>query len=76
MPLLSPTTGRLTSRPYAETTATNHPSYPIGPACHHYSVKGVPSRLVYYADEGHWIETRDNALHWWDEVLGWLDRWT
>jgi dipeptidyl aminopeptidase/acylaminoacyl peptidase len=37
--------------------------------------KGVPSRLVYYRDEGHWIEKRPNALHWWGEFLGWLDRW-
>jgi dipeptidyl aminopeptidase/acylaminoacyl peptidase len=37
--------------------------------------KGVPTRLVYYADEGHWIEKRGNALHWWSEFLAWLDRW-
>jgi dipeptidyl aminopeptidase/acylaminoacyl peptidase len=37
--------------------------------------KGIPARLVYYADEGHWIEKRDNAIHWWGEFLGWLDRW-
>jgi dipeptidyl aminopeptidase/acylaminoacyl peptidase len=37
--------------------------------------KGVPSRLVYYRDEGHWIEKQPNALHWWGEFLGWLDRW-
>lgn len=37
--------------------------------------KGVPARLVYYPDEGHWIEQRDNALIWWDEFLAWLDRW-
>ena len=37
--------------------------------------KGVPARLVYYPNEGHWIEDRDNALHWWGEFLGWLDRW-
>lgn len=37
--------------------------------------KGVPARLVYYPNEGHWIENRDNALHWWAEFLGWLDRW-
>lgn len=37
--------------------------------------KGVPARLVYYPDEGHWIENRDNALHWWDEFHGWLDQW-
>ena len=38
--------------------------------------KGVPARLVYYGDEGHWIEKRDNALHWWGEFVDWLDRWT
>lgn len=37
--------------------------------------KGVPARLVYFPDEGHWIETQDNAMVWWDEFLGWLDRW-
>jgi len=37
--------------------------------------KGVPARLVYYGNEGHWIEDRDNALHWWGEFLGWLERW-
>ncbi|MFV1969423.1 MAG: prolyl oligopeptidase family serine peptidase, partial [Acidimicrobiia bacterium] len=37
--------------------------------------KGVPSRLVYYPSEGHWIESRDNALHWWAEFISWLDRW-
>ena len=38
--------------------------------------KGVPSRLVYYDDEGHWIEKKPNALLWWDEFISWLDRWT
>ncbi len=37
--------------------------------------KGVPARLVYYPDEGHWIERRLNSLHWYGEFLGWLDRW-
>ncbi len=37
--------------------------------------KGVPARLVYFPDEGHWIETQDNAMVWWDEFTGWLDRW-
>jgi len=38
--------------------------------------KGVPARLVYFPDEGHWIESQNNAMVWWDEFLGWLDRWT
>ena len=37
--------------------------------------KGVPSRLVYFPDEGHWIESPANAMTWWEEFLGWLDRW-
>ena len=37
--------------------------------------KGVPSRLVYFPDEGHWIETPSNAMTWWSEFLGWLERW-
>lgn len=38
--------------------------------------KGVEARLVYYPDEGHWIEKRSNALHWWGELLGWIERHT
>ena len=37
--------------------------------------KGVPARLVYYSDEGHWIERRLNSLHWHREFLAWLNRW-
>lgn len=37
--------------------------------------KGVEARLVYYPDEGHWILKPQNSLHWYGEVLGWLDRY-
>lgn len=37
--------------------------------------KGVPARLVYYPDEGHWIESPANSIHWYREVLDWLGRW-
>jgi dipeptidyl aminopeptidase/acylaminoacyl peptidase len=36
--------------------------------------KGVEARLVYYPDEGHWVEKPQNSIHWYGEVLGWLDR--
>ncbi|MBT8215602.1 MAG: S9 family peptidase [Acidimicrobiia bacterium] len=36
--------------------------------------KGIDSRLVYYPDEGHWILKPQNSLHWYGEVLAWLDR--
>jgi len=37
--------------------------------------KGVPARLVFYPDEGHWVQKRSNSLHWYGEFMGWLDRW-
>ncbi len=36
--------------------------------------KGVEARLVYYPDEGHWILKPQNSLHWYREVLAWLER--
>jgi dipeptidyl aminopeptidase/acylaminoacyl peptidase len=37
--------------------------------------RGVPSRLVYFPDEGHWILKPQNSRLWHEEVLGWFDRW-
>lgn len=37
--------------------------------------KGVPTRLVTYPDQNHWILTRTNSIHWYGEVLSWLERW-
>ncbi len=37
--------------------------------------KGVDARLVYYPDEGHWIEKPKNSIRWYDEFLAWLDRY-
>lgn len=34
--------------------------------------KGVPSRLVWFPDEGHWILKPANRVLWWNEMLGWL----
>lgn len=38
--------------------------------------QGVPSRLVLFPDENHWVLKPTNSLAWYREVLGWLDRWT
>ncbi len=35
--------------------------------------KGIPARLVYYPDEHHWILSPANSLHWYDQVLEWLN---
>lgn len=37
---------------------------------------GVASRLVYFPDEGHWVQSPANSLRWYQEVFQWLDRWT
>jgi dipeptidyl aminopeptidase/acylaminoacyl peptidase len=37
--------------------------------------KGVPSRLVYYPDENHWVLKRQNSLFWYSEVKAWLQKY-
>lgn len=36
---------------------------------------GVPSRLVIYPNENHWILTPQNSIHWNWEVQSWLERY-
>lgn len=38
-------------------------------------LKGVPSRLVVFPDENHWVLKPKNSIQWYDEVFGWMDRW-
>ncbi|MBR9729012.1 prolyl oligopeptidase family serine peptidase [Shewanella intestini] len=38
--------------------------------------KGIPSELVVFPDENHWILNQDNLQLWYKHVLGWMDRWT
>lgn len=37
--------------------------------------KGVDARLIYYPDEGHWIEKPQNSIHWYGEFMAWLERY-
>jgi dipeptidyl aminopeptidase/acylaminoacyl peptidase len=37
--------------------------------------QGVPARLVYFPDEGHWVGRPQNQKVWWEEVQGWLARY-
>jgi len=37
---------------------------------------GIPSRLLYFPDENHWVLKPANSILWHETVLGWLDRWT
>jgi dipeptidyl aminopeptidase/acylaminoacyl peptidase len=36
---------------------------------------GIPSRLVIYPDENHWILKPANSVQWHNEVKTWLDQW-
>jgi dipeptidyl aminopeptidase/acylaminoacyl peptidase len=38
--------------------------------------RGIPSRLLYFPEENHWILRPQNTRRWHDEVLGWIDRYT
>ncbi len=38
--------------------------------------RGVPSRLLYYPDENHWVLKPLNSIQWHEVVLDWIDRWT
>ena len=36
---------------------------------------GVPSKLIIYPEENHWILKPQNALFWHEEYFKWLDKW-
>jgi dipeptidyl aminopeptidase/acylaminoacyl peptidase len=38
--------------------------------------RGVPSRLVVFPNENHWVLKPKNSRQWYGEVLGWMDKWT
>jgi dipeptidyl aminopeptidase/acylaminoacyl peptidase len=35
----------------------------------------VPSKLVEFPDEGHWVLKPGNALFWHNVLVDWLHRW-
>ena len=37
---------------------------------------GVPSELLYFPDENHWVLKPSDSIQWYDDVLGWMHRWT
>ncbi|WP_419254933.1 prolyl oligopeptidase family serine peptidase [Caulobacter sp. ErkDOM-YI] len=38
--------------------------------------KGVPSKLLYFPNENHWVLKAQNSVQWHKEVLDWLNTWT
>ncbi|MGD0525534.1 MAG: S9 family peptidase [Polyangiaceae bacterium] len=37
--------------------------------------KGIPSKLLYFPDENHWVLKPADSILWHETVLGWLDRY-
>jgi len=38
-------------------------------------LRGIPSKMLYFPNEGHWIGTPHNSIVWQREFFGWLDQW-
>ncbi|HUO84277.1 MAG TPA: S9 family peptidase [Thermoanaerobaculia bacterium] len=38
--------------------------------------RGIPSRLLYFPDENHWVLKPANGIQWHQTVLEWMARWT
>jgi dipeptidyl aminopeptidase/acylaminoacyl peptidase len=37
--------------------------------------RNIPSRLLVYPDENHWVLKPKNSIQWYDEVFGWMSGW-
>jgi dipeptidyl aminopeptidase/acylaminoacyl peptidase len=38
--------------------------------------RGIPSQLLHFPDENHWVLKPHNSVQWHDAVNGWLKQWT
>ena len=51
---------------------------PVGQGMQLYTalqLEKVPSKLVLFPDEGHWISKPQNAVFWYKTVLDWIESW-
>jgi dipeptidyl aminopeptidase/acylaminoacyl peptidase len=39
-------------------------------------MEGVPSKMLYFPDEGHWVQKPQNSQLWYKTVNDWVDQWT
>jgi dipeptidyl aminopeptidase/acylaminoacyl peptidase len=37
--------------------------------------RGIPSKLLYFPDENHWVLQPHNSILWHETVFAWLDQW-
>jgi len=38
--------------------------------------QGIPSELLYFPNENHWVLKPADSIEWYDDVIAWLNRWT
>jgi dipeptidyl aminopeptidase/acylaminoacyl peptidase len=38
--------------------------------------RGVPSELLFFPDENHWVLKPNNSVEWYDTAIAWMNRWT
>jgi dipeptidyl aminopeptidase/acylaminoacyl peptidase len=38
--------------------------------------QGIPSELLYFPDENHWVLKPANSIEWYDTTIAWMNRWT
>jgi dipeptidyl aminopeptidase/acylaminoacyl peptidase len=38
-------------------------------------LRGIPSKLLFFPDENHWVTKPQNSILWQREFFGWLDKW-
>jgi dipeptidyl aminopeptidase/acylaminoacyl peptidase len=38
--------------------------------------RGIPSKLLYFPDENHWVLKPHNSILWHDTVIDWMNRWS
>ena len=39
-------------------------------------LKNVESRFLFFPQENHWVLKPENSIKWYEQVLGWLDKYT
>jgi dipeptidyl aminopeptidase/acylaminoacyl peptidase len=39
-------------------------------------MRGVPSKMLLFPDEGHWILKPQNSMLWYNSVIDWITEWT
>ncbi len=38
-------------------------------------LRGIPSKLIIFKDENHWVLKPQNSILWYNEFFKWLEKW-